>query len=264
MKLNLFDVFQGRKSMLFALGLSVLLLLVIEAVIVIVFALTAGEQSRIEVRDRSGKLVYDVAGTTLSHVNFSYFERKYGDLANYDVQVKTVRTPFPVRAWVSASVGIPITLILLVSYLVKVYLTLLQGGEPRNEGNLPAVLETMHPFVSWSLFVSQSSIFLLGAVIAGLALTFWMVPSLLGELAGAGAATLREGGPLVWGAAGVVACVILWMVYLRYRLSRRMMDYHYQLERRRLDHQFQAESRLPTDARPTPVETRGEPFSPKS
>jgi len=136
-KVNLLDVFHGRKSMLMALGLSVIIFLLIELIIFTVFATTSGEQSRIEVRDKAGRKIYDVPGTTLSQINFSYFERKYGDLANYDVEVKTIHNPFPVRAWVSASIGVPMVLILLISYLVKVYLTLLQGGEQPGTENIP-------------------------------------------------------------------------------------------------------------------------------
>jgi hypothetical protein len=258
MKLNLFDVFQGRKSMLVALGLSVMVFLVLEMIIFAVLAAYCGEQSRIEVRDKSGKIIYDVAGTTLSHVNFSYFERKYGDLGNYEVEIKTINKPFPVRAWVSASVGIPMALILLISYLVKVYLTLLQGEEHQNKENYPAVVERMHPFVSWSLFLSGSSIFLTGAVIAGLALVFWMVPNFLGELVGFSAAALRDSGLLVGGAAVFCACFALWVVYLRYRLSRRLMDYQYRLEKQRLDQQFHGQAQLVPNVRETAVERRDE------
>lgn len=250
MKLNLFDVFQGRKNMLVALGLGVVVFLALEMVIFIVLAAYSGERSRIEVRDKSGKILYNVAGTSLSHINFSYFERKYGDLGNYDVEIKTIDRPFPVRAWVSASVGIPIALILLISYLVKVYLTLLRGEEQDNQGNYPAIYERMHPFISWSLFVSGSSIFMTGVVIAGLALLFWMVPSFLGELVGLSAAALRDSGSLVGGVAVFLACFTLWIVYLRYRLSRRMMDYQYSLEKQRLEQQTQ----LAPDRRETAIE----------
>lgn len=254
MKLNLSDVFQGRKNMLVALGLSVAVLLVLEVFIFTMLVVSSGEQSRIQVRDRAGKLIYDVPGTTLSHINFSYFERKYGDLANYDVQVKTVDKPFPVRAWVSASVGIPLALMLLISYLVKIYLTLLQGEQPQNEGNMPALYEQRHPFIAWSLFVSSSSVFLTGAVIAGLALMFWMVPNFLGELVGFGAAAVRDGSPFIAGATVFVACFVLWVVYLRYRLSRRMMDYQYRLEKQRLDQQFHAQAQLTSEQREVTVE----------
>jgi hypothetical protein len=258
MKLNLFDVFQGRKNMLVALGLSVVVFLVLEMIIFIVFAAYSGEQSRIEVRDKSGKILYDVAGTSLSHVNFSYFERKYGDLGNYEVEIKTVNKPFPVRAWVSASVGIPMALILLISYLVKVYLTLLQGEEHQNQENYPAIYERTHPFISWSLFLNSSSIFLTGAVIAGLALVFWMVPNVLGELVGFSAAAIRGSGSIAGGAAVFVACFALWVVYLRYRLSRRMMDYQYRLERQRLDQQSQGQAQLVPDVREAAIEGHDE------
>lgn len=258
MKLSLYDVFHGRKTMLGALGLSVVVFLVLEGIIFIVLFAQSGERSRIEVRDTSGKLIYDVAGNSLSHLNFSYFERKYGDLGNYDIQVKTTGTPFPVRAWVSASVGIPIALILLISYLVKVYLTLLRGEEKLHEANYPVLLQKTHPFVAWSLFVSGSSVFLMGAVAAGLALAFWMVPSFLGEVIGYGAAAVRENSPLLWGGAAFLACFVLWVVYLRYRLSRHMMDCQYSLEKQRLEQQVKGLAPLVPEVRETDVLNRAE------
>ncbi|MCU0587200.1 MAG: hypothetical protein MUF52_03505 [Syntrophobacteraceae bacterium] len=237
LKVNLHDVLHGGRSMGMALGISVLVFLLIELIIFGVFASNSGERSRIEVRDKTGKVIYDVAGTTLSQINFSYFERKYGDLANYDVEVRTIDRPFPVRAWVSASVGVPIVLILLVSYLVKVYLTLLQGGEQPGAEKYPVVQGKAHPLLSWSLFLTRASIFLTGAVIAGMALLFWMVPSFLGELAVVSLSAIKESSWLLQSVAVFLAGFLLWVVYLRYRLSRRMMDYHFRLEQRRLERQ---------------------------
>jgi hypothetical protein len=251
-KLSLMDVFQGRRSLLIALGISVIVFLTIEMIIFIAFAASSGEHSRIEVRDQSGKLIYNVAGTTLSHLNFSYFERKYGDLDNYDVEIKTMDKPFPARAWISASVGVPTVLILLVSYLVRVYLTLLQGETPINTGNYPVLKSTMHPFISWSLFLSRSSIFFLGTVIAGLSLVFWMVPNFFGELKDFGDATLHGGSWFPQTAAAFAAVFAVWVVYLRYRLSRRMMDYQFHLERQHLDFQLRQQHLPPDDARPIP------------
>jgi hypothetical protein len=255
-RVSLLDVFHGKKSMLVALALSVTAFLALELIIFIVFAASSGEQSRIQVRDGTGKTIYDVAGTTLSHINFSYFERKYGDLGNYDVEVKTVSTPFPVRAWISASVGVPIVLILLVSYLVKVYLTLLQGEERPSPGNLPSIREKVHPFVSWSLLLSSSSVFWLGTVVAGMALVFWMVPNFLGEVVTAGAAAIAQSSWLLQGGALFLACVVLWVVYLRYRLSRRMMDHHYRIEAQRLEQQFQPAEKLPPEKPESAIQTR--------
>jgi hypothetical protein len=244
--------------MLVALALSVTTFLAIELIIFIIFAASSGEQSRIQVRDRTGKPIYDVAGSTLSQINFAYFERKYGDLGNYDVEVKTIKSPFPVRAWISASVGVPIVLILLISYMVKVYLTLLQGEARHNPENLPAIQEKMHPFVSWSLFLSSSSIFWLGTAVAGMALVFWMVPNFLGEVVAAGAAAITQSSWLLPGGAIFLACVVLWVVYLRYRLSRRMMDYHFRLEARRLERQSQPAEKLPLDRRETTLQKHEE------
>lgn len=257
-RIHLLDVFHGKKSMLVALGVSVILFLLVELLIFAIFAASSGDHSRIEVRDKTGRKIYDVAGATLSHINFSYFERKYGDIANYDVEVKTVHTPFPVRAWVSASVGVPIVLILLASYLVKVYLTLLQGSESGDPSNMPILYSKGHPFISLSLFFTSSSIFLLGTFIAFIALLFWMVPNFLGEIFAVGTAALREGGRVFQGVAVFFAALLVWIVYLRYRLSKRLMDYQFRLEQQKLEHLSHRADRLPGENVDAPLQSQRE------
>ena len=85
-RVSLLDVFHGKKSMLVALAFSVTAFLAIEVIIFIVFAASSGEHSRIQVRDGTGKTIYDVAGSTLSHINFSYFEleRSFDTVRVYD------------------------------------------------------------------------------------------------------------------------------------------------------------------------------------
>ncbi len=64
----------------------------------------------------------------MGHLPRDYFERHHGSLVNYDVEVTTLRRPFPVSEWVVESIGIPVGLILLVSFLIKVYLSVRTGS----------------------------------------------------------------------------------------------------------------------------------------
>ncbi len=246
-RLSLMDLFERKNSVLIALAISVVGFLCLEMVIYIASASSSGEYSRIEVKDKQGYVVYRTSGNTVSHIDRWYFERKHGNLENYDVEIKSVNKPFPVRAWVSASVGVPIVLILLISYLIRVYLTLLHGSEPERGEGFPVVYGQRHPFISWTMFLSSHSIFYLGAAIGFLALTFWMVPNFLSELVEGGMNVIKENKWFALTPFVLLAVIALWIAYLRYRLSKRMMDHQFYLEKYRLDREAGIGDKLPVE-----------------
>jgi hypothetical protein len=68
-----------------------------------------------------------------------------------------------------------------------------------------------------------------------------------------GASTLHEGSWLPQTTAAFVAVFAVWVVFLRYRLSRKMMDYQFHLERQRLDHELRQRQLPPKDGSPMTV-----------
>jgi hypothetical protein len=238
------ELFDRKSTILVALGISVVFLVCLEMVIYIAAATSSGERSRVEVRDSQGRMIYSTAGSAISQIDRMSFEKKFGDLHNYEVAVTTVDKPFPVRAWVAASVGIPIVLILLISYLIKVYMVLLHGSEGPGKGGLPALDGKPHPFVFLANFISSHSLFYLGTFISLTALVFWMLPNFLAELVGLSINILRENKWFVLAPVIALSAFIVWVVYLRYRLARRMMDHQFTLERYRLDYEMRQQRQL--------------------
>lgn len=229
--------------MLGALGFSVAILLGIELLIFIAFSSTSGQKPVIEIRDKSGHVVSRTVG---SLVDRGYLESKFGNLNNYDVEVSTIDKPFPVRAWVSASVGIPVVLILLVAYLVKVYLQLLDGGEAHSESRSLVMGGHAFPFFVTAI-LNRYFVFFLGVLIALGALLLWIVPNLLGELAGLTVETVRQAKWIVLAALGGLVCFFVWISFLRYRLSVKLMEHQFRLERYRLERETDSTQHLPSD-----------------
>lgn len=246
-RLGLMDFFEKKSNILIALALSVIVLLGLEFLIFIALASYAGEQSRIEVKDRDGRIVYQTAGNKLDHLDRWYFERQYGNLDNYGVEVKTITKPFPVRAWVSASVGVPVVLILLISYLVKVYLNLLHDEKKETGQEYPVLYGRGYRLMSWANFLNSHSIFYLGVFIGFGALTFWMVPNFLADVVKFSINITRDNKWFILTPLVLLAAFAGWTVYLRYKLSKRMMDHQFSLEKYRLDRELLLREQLASD-----------------
>ena len=239
------DLFEKRSHALFALSLSIVFFMFLEILILLTFSSASGEWSMIEVKDKLGNVVHQARGASVADLDRWYFEKSHGNLSNYDIGVTTINKPFPVRAWVCASIGVPIVLMLLLSYLVKIYLALLQGnGAQTGEGALVAY-RNRHSLLTWAMFLGSHSVYYLGALIGVAALTFWMVPSFLADLFATSLSIVQESKWPILGPVLFLAVLGIWVVYLRYRLSRRMMDHQFNLERYRLNLELQLQSRLP-------------------
>ncbi len=241
--IRLCDIFNKKSTMLVSLGFSVAILFGIELLIFIAFSSTSGQKPVIEIRDKSGHVVSRTVG---SLVDRGYLESKFGNLNNYDVEVSTIDKPFPVRAWISASVGVPVVLILLVAYLVKVYLHLLDGGETQSESHSLVTGGHVFPFFVTAI-LNRYFVFFLGVLIALGALLFWMVPNLLRELAGLTVETVRQAKWIVLAPLGGLVCFFLWISFLRYRLSVKLMEHQFRLEKYRLERDPDSTHRLPSD-----------------
>ncbi len=237
-KIRLLDVFEGTSNLKIILGASVLLFLVIELLIFIAASAYSGDRSFVEVKNKRGQVVYRTPGSTVGHIHRSYFEKHHGSLENYDIEIKTDYKPFPVREWVVASVGIPVSLILLLSFLVKVYLSLIYGEETPS-GN-PSVFDARkQSLLSWSQLMSSVSVYTIGALVLFLVLLLWLVPNLFWNLVSSSMNAIEQYKEIFLGMLIGLVLLIGWIVFLRYKLSKNMLEAQLTLERYRLDKEFQ-------------------------
>lgn len=204
---HLKDIFNSKSSMLLTLCFSVAILLGIEMLIFIAFSSAAGHKTKIVIKDKSGHVV---ARADTSMMDKDYLESKLGYLSNYNVEVSALDNPFLVRGWAAASVGVPIVLILLVSYLVKVYMNLLDG----EKGDLDEYsdLNARRYYLSRIALMNRNLVFYLGVLAALAALLFWMVPNFIEELLAATVASAVKAKWIILPPVAILVCFVVWIV----------------------------------------------------
>jgi len=236
-KLHLHDLFEDKRYQKLTLVLSVAAVLFLEMVIYMIAASQAGERSRVIITNDQGAKVYETRGGTLTSYERLNFENTFGPLESYNIEVRTETRPFPFRAWMTTAVGVPVGLILLLAFVVRVYLSLLSGDarlsrkdEERAEGGDP-----LRKF--FNVF-EGISIFHVGVLVMAGVLLLWMVPNFMRDAFRFGVETVREFKWFFLGAAVFLGLLVAWVVYLRYRLSRRMIDNQLDLEKYRVERQL--------------------------
>lgn len=245
-KVRLLDVFEGKRHQKTVLVVSVAAFLTLELLIYLASAGQAGQRSRIVITDVNGAKIYETQGTALTSYEKLYFENTFGPLANHRIHLETESVPFPFRAWVSAAVGIPIGLALLVAFLVRVYLALLYGDEreavlEQTEEDSTAKNRVGTFFHSFHrVTVYHIGVFVLIGVVL-----FWVVPNFLQDFIRLTTSAIREYKIFFLGLAIFLALLITWIIYLRYRLSRQMLDNQLNLEKFRVEKQLLLQSDSP-------------------
>jgi len=260
-KLRLQDLFEGTRYQKIVLTISVVAFLILELLIYMASASQAGQKSRVIVLDTNGTKVYETAGTALTSYEKMVFENNFGPLANYQVRLESEAAPFPFRAWVSAAVGIPVGLILLVSFLVRVYLSLLYGEEqeelPATEGGEMNLHRNQFGNILHSF--RGVSIYYMGFLIVLGVLLLWMVPNFLGDFATITITAIREYKWFFLGTSIFLALIITWIIYLRYKLSKQMLENQLHLEKFRVEQQMLIQRDPPPPLLPNPMNEAQDP-----
>jgi hypothetical protein len=250
---RLLDVFEGKSNQKIILTASVLIVLALEILIYLAAASQSGQQSRVVITDGNGVKKYEAPGTALTSYEKLNFENNFGPLKDYRIQIHTEHLPFPFRAWSSAAVGIPIGLILIVAFVVRCYLALVYGEAQPGKGDGTGDMEIGRFGVMASLF-QRVSVFQFGFLVLIGVLLFWIVPNFLGDFARVSISAIREFKWFFAGAALFLAGLILWVIHLRYKLSREMLKNQGELDKYRLQirllEQKEAPPLLPTSVDP--------------
>ena len=237
---TLHELFEGKRHQKIILAVSVAILLIVELSIYVAASSQTGQRARTIITDAGGSKIYETEGAALTTYEKMVFENNFGPLRNYNTRVESEYAPFPYRGWALLSVGVPMVLILLVSFLVQSYLFLLNGGR-REEAEAGAASGPAGTRVGSFLRISRSiSVLQIGFLIAAAVLTLWLVPAFLGDFATAFISAIREYQWFFLGAALFVAFLAVWVIYLRYRLSRQMLENQLRLEMYRVKRELLA------------------------
>jgi hypothetical protein len=213
-------------------------LLLVEIEIFALAAMKSGHQSRLEVYNHQGHLVYETDGTNLSQFNRSYFEKTFGPLDQYEVRLSRHDRPFPFRAWFVAAVGVPLGIVLLFAFVVRAVQGIFQGRggspEPVIEGGMDRPPADDSRLVRLFAQFSRLNIFALGALVLGLVLAYWIFPNLVVYLGQVGLETLLRFKWFFIAAAMMGFGLVVWIIYLRYRLACKSIESREQVEKYRL------------------------------
>jgi hypothetical protein len=180
------------------------------------------------------------------------FEETHGPLENYKIQVETEFRPFPTRVWLASAVGVPIGLILLMVFLVRAFMVMVHGDSDRGSRDRRDHEEKHRFGFSLSLF-RGISVFQVGLVFLIGAFLLWLVPEFLLSIITHSIKAAREFKWFFLGFGIFLALLIAWFVYLRFKLSKHMMDKELELEKYRLEYKALAEKK----ALPPPGRTVG-------
>ncbi|MCE5335801.1 MAG: hypothetical protein LLG06_14560 [Desulfobacteraceae bacterium] len=241
--LCLSELFEGSKYPRMILTVSAVLLLLLEAGIFFAAASQSGLKSRLVIADSNGTKLYESSGTALSSYEKMVFESNFGPIRNYATRVETELVPFPYRTWILLAIGIPLGLILLMFFLVRVWMILLNG---RDKDSLQTGSEPEKTRMGSFLSASRNvSILHVGFAIVALMLVLWLIPSFLGDVFKAGFDTLKEYPWFFVGLAVFAGGLLCWVIYLRYRLSRQMLCNQLEIEKYRIQRELLAHNGTP-------------------
>lgn len=242
------DIFEGAQYQKTILITSIIVFLIIELNICLVAVNYTGNRSKIQVSDNEGRVVYETAGQVLSSYDRQSFESTFGPISNYQVQVQLESRPFPFRAWLAAAIGIPVGLILLLSFLIRVYLTLVYGDDPScgtTDGIKEAGLQAKGLGSLLRTF-QGASVFFIGFTVVIFVLVIWLIPDMLGNMARISIDAVKEFKWFFLGVAVVLIGFLTWVIYLKYRLSQKFMENQLELEKFRIEKQLPAPENMST------------------
>ena len=244
-KTRLFDIIEKSPYQKTILIAAIIAFLVLELFICIAAVNHTGNKSKIIISDKAGTVLYETMGQVLSTYDRQSFENTFGSLNNYMVSVHVDVRPFPFRAWLAAAIGIPVGLILLLSFLVRVYMALMYGeaesASPLSDFQNHTGLAGFS-FSSFFYSLQRFSIFSLGFIIVLGVLILWLVPSLLGDALRTSIDVIREFKWFFLGTSVILAGIAVWIIHLRYRLSRLHLENQLALEKFRIEKQLPAPS----------------------
>jgi hypothetical protein len=255
---HLLGILEGKRHQKVVLMVSIFVFLLLELLIYFAAASQAGQKSRVIITDSSGAKVYETPGAVLTSYEKLVFENNFGPLNKYQLRVDSESLPFPFRAWLSSAVGIPVGLILLVAFIVRAYLSLLHGERSDKDKEPGAAAVEAGPLGSLFRFFRNISIFHIGFLTLLAVLILWMVPNLVQDFAHLGMTAIREYRWFFLGTAVFLALLVVWVIYLRYRLSKQMIENQFNLEKFRVETQLLLDSKAP-QLLPKPVSETQEP-----
>ncbi|MEW6260233.1 MAG: hypothetical protein AB1547_10050 [Thermodesulfobacteriota bacterium] len=230
------SLFRENKTLFIIIAVGIFL---IELEIFAIAAMKSGRTAKLEIRDARGNIVHVTDGNDLSSFNKYYFEKTFGPLEQYQVNLVTREEPFPFRAWFTAAIGIPIGAVLLFAFIAKAVGVLFFGhsadAHPANASkasDLPLAEASRIEKIAASF--GRLNIFAIGFIILTGVLAYWILPNFILYLGELGIETILRFKWFFLTLGLVVLGIFLWIIYLRYLLAKKHLDTQMEIEKFRL------------------------------
>ena len=215
------------------LAVGAVLLLVLELGILVATYNQSGLKTRVCITDPSGRLVYESPGPTITSYEKMVFENNFGPLKNFTTQLKSQYEPFNYRSWILLAVGLPLGLMLLLFFMAQVWLLLLKGN-PRDEVR-DEVDFNKSGFSNFLSLSKNFSVLGVGFAIVLAMLVLWLIPSILGDMASSLFRAVKQYPLFFIGVSAFAGGLLIWVIYLRYRLSKLMLENQVNIEKFRIE-----------------------------
>ncbi len=251
---NIKETMREHKTLFVIIAVALFLL---ELEIFAVAVMKSGRHSRLQVMDQGGNVIHETDGDNLSEFNKYYFEKTFGSLDQYRVNLVTKERPFPFRAWFVAAVGIPVGIVLLFAFVVKSYVALFHGEESANPASDPAPGDRgASRFEDLLSRVGRFNIFTIGFLIFLALFSYWVVPNFITLAGKIGMETLVRFKTFFIVCGLIFLAVVVWVIYLRYRLAVKTIESRTEIEKERLQLEMAADwsQRPQIGYRPPPEE----------
>ncbi|MBL0700999.1 MAG: hypothetical protein JJV92_08965 [Desulfosarcina sp.] len=236
---NISDVIRENKTLLIIIAI---VLFLIELEIFAIAAMKAGRKSWLQVLDDKNNIIHETDGKNLSGFNKYYFEKTFGPFEQYKVKLITKEYPFPFRAWFAAAAGIPVGMILLFAFVVKAYMSLFYGEKHKNDSIKTEYDTRLEKIVKR---ISRFNIFTIGFLVFLAIFSYWVIPNLITYLGRVGLQTLIRYKWVFISLTVPTAGFIIWVTYLRYILSKKIIENQMDVEKYRLRLEYEKNSTIP-------------------
>lgn len=241
--LSLSELFEDTKYPRRVLAIGAILLLLLQSVILAAVCSQSGLKSRVCILDSEGRKIYESTGTTLSSYEKIMFENNFGPLRNYATQIESDMVPFNYRAWILLAVGIPLGLMLMLFFMAQVWLILLNGS-PKEDTSEEKARGTTR-FTAFLSISKNFSVLGVGFIITISMLILWLIPSILGDVAASFFRAVGDYPFFFMGMAIFFGGLIVWVIYLRYKLSKQMLSNQMEIEKYRIQKQMLEQDPVP-------------------
>lgn len=206
----------------------------------------SGKKSVLEIRNNRGEIVYETDGGYLSAFDQETFEKTFGPLNNFEIRRISRDEAFPFRAWFTAAIGLPLGGMLIFAFVVRAFVAIFNGDKkplaPQGASPQPGYGNRIEQVLDK---IGKLNIFTIGFFMFLVVIGYWIIPNVIVYAGKLGVETLHRYKWIFLGAALVLVCIFVWVIYLRYLLAKKHIESRVELDKYRLKLEFEKGHPLP-------------------